>query len=222
MKRKLQEYFEDNITISKQNGKPNIVVLNSSMPTILHDSFMASTSSCNDNDDIELAKIIEEKINSALQSVHQSDSYPVPADINKVHLQLKTSAILKQLVTSIFTALRTELVLSKQEIYQLSICHAMMQSAGKFSYISPLLLSIGLLIYQWTRSKVIIEILSSFGFCASYEQITAFEKSSAVTDFSSIQSVRSENDFIQWVADNFDLNEDTGTGHDTTHVMGII
>ncbi len=28
--------------------------------------------------------------------------------------------------------------------------------------------------------------------------------------------------FCQWVADNFDYNEDTLTEHDTTHVMGII
>ena len=28
--------------------------------------------------------------------------------------------------------------------------------------------------------------------------------------------------FYQWVADNFDYNEDVITGHDTTHVMGII
>ena len=28
--------------------------------------------------------------------------------------------------------------------------------------------------------------------------------------------------FCQWVADNFDWNEDILTGHDTTHVMGII
>ena len=27
--------------------------------------------------------------------------------------------------------------------------------------------------------------------------------------------------FCQWVADNFDYNEDSATGHDSTHVMGI-
>jgi len=26
--------------------------------------------------------------------------------------------------------------------------------------------------------------------------------------------------FCQWVADNFDYNEDTISGHDTTHTMG--
>ena len=28
--------------------------------------------------------------------------------------------------------------------------------------------------------------------------------------------------FCHWVADNFDVNEDTKTGHDRTHAMGII
>lgn len=28
--------------------------------------------------------------------------------------------------------------------------------------------------------------------------------------------------FHQWVANNFECNEDTPTGHDTTHVMGVI
>ena len=31
-----------------------------------------------------------------------------------------------------------------------------------------------------------------------------------------------EKGFCQWVADNFDYNDDTISGHDTTHTMGII
>ena len=44
------------------------------------------------------------------------------------------------------------------------------QAASKPSYISPLLMSIGLFIHQSTRSHLLIDILSSLGVCFSYDQ----------------------------------------------------
>ena len=51
-----------------------------------------------------------------------------------------------------------------------------------------------------------------------------FEKSAAVSSavFDSSSEEESQELFKQYIADNFDHNEDTTTGDNTTHVMGII
>jgi hypothetical protein len=74
---------------------------------------------------------------------------------------------------------------------------------------------------------VLLDVLPSLGLNVSYDQVIAFEKAAAVGRSihdlppGLVQQTEGEG-FCQWVADNFDYNEDTLTGHDTTHVMGVI
>ena len=85
---------------------------------------------------------------------------------------------------------------------------------------------------RWsTRSHVLIDMLLSLGSCPSYIQVNMeFERSSVVDQsihtLVMLHSGKVEQDkgICQWVANNFDYNEDTITrsGHDSTHVMGII
>ena len=51
-----------------------------------------------------------------------------------------------------------------------------------------------------------------------------FECAAAASRESDIDIPQNDNgnNFCQWVADNFDFNEDTLHGKNTTHVMGII
>ena len=75
------------------------------------------------------------------------------------------------------------------------------------------------------HSQIIFDILSSLGLCASYQQVMSFEKAAAVhvsNGFLDAELNKGEKlPFCQWVADNFDFNEDTLTGENTTHVMDI-
>ena len=71
---------------------------------------------------------------------------------------------------------------------------------------------------------MVIDVLVSLGLCATYALITEFEIGAAIT-YKTGQlhpALESYNGFIQWVADNFDLNEDTLDRKSTTHSMGII
>ena len=59
----------------------------------------------------------------------------------------------------------------------------------------------------------------------SYSAVMNFEKCAAIStiEFTDIQSdEESLERFLQFIADNFDHNEDTTTGAVTTHVMGLI
>lgn len=79
----------------------------------------------------------------------------------------------------------------------------------------------------YTRLPVIVDVLSSLGFCESYSEIMMFQKS-AMSEASAsclppgLTKLTYGGGFCQWIADNFDHNEDSATGDDSTHVMGII
>jgi hypothetical protein len=109
----------------------------------------------------------------------------------------------------------------------ISICHAILQAAKHPSFISPLQLSTSLFIHQTTRSRLLIDVLSSLGLAISYNRVLSFERSAAVSTSEDglppgLMKADAGGGFCQWVADNFDYNEDTLTGQDTTHVMGMI
>ena len=96
-----------------------------------------------------------------------------------------------------------------------------MQAAGGQSFVSPLLLSVGLFIHQKTRSRILVDVLNSLGFSLAYDEIMGFQKAAVVSQSGKSFPPGSANmnddlRFYQWVAHNFDYNEDTPTGHDTT------
>ena len=56
-----------------------------------------------------------------------------------------------------------------------------MEAVLKQGYISLLMLSVRIFVHQTTRSKVLVDVLSSLGLCASYPEVMKFERSAAVT-----------------------------------------
>ena len=113
----------------------------------------------------------------------------------------------------------------KKDLWKTSIAHAIMQFSQKEGYLSPLLLSLGLFVHQTTRSRVLIDILYSLGYSVSYTEVMNFERNAAVSNatYDNCNNEQESQDmFLQFIADNFDHNEDTKTGGNTTHVMGII
>ena len=83
------------------------------------------------------------------------------------------------------------------------------------------MLSVEIFAHQVTRWKVLLDVLSSLGLSASYAELIKFERSAAVTRYEDFPQLTTPNDdstrFCQWVADNFDFNEDNFTDKNTTH-----
>ena len=69
-----------------------------------------------------------------------------------------------------------------------------MQAVSKQDYISLLMLSVGIFVHQTTRSKVLLDVLSSLGFCASYAEVIKFERLAAVTRSEDFALLTSPND----------------------------
>ena len=96
-----------------------------------------------------------------------------------------------------------------------------MQLCIKEGYQSPLLLAIGLLAHQNTRSRVLVDVLYTLGLSLSYSALLDFEKYASVSTIEFTDTLSEEESmecFLQFIANNFDHNEDTA-GACTTHVM---
>ena len=72
------------------------------------------------------------------------------------------------------------------------------------------------------RSRYLIDVLHSFGFCSSYNEVQRFERNAAVCGDDAINAaIKGENTFIM-VADNVDHNICTLNGENTFHGMGMV
>lgn len=95
-----------------------------------------------------------------------------------------------------------------------AISHAIV-IAARPSLTSPLLLSIGIFTYKKYGSKELPNLLSTLGFCSSYDEVRLFESSVIMCD--------NEPEYIgaycQFMFDNADHNTETKDGKGTFHTM---
>ena len=155
-----------------------------------------------------------------------AEYYPSFTEVDLKQLSSGVPSTLSSFIKSLFSMSCSDSAKRKKKLLQASICHVIMHAVGKKHYISPLLLSVGLFLHQTTHSRIILDVHSSLGLSASYKQVMSFEKSAAVhvgnKFLDDVLKAEGKLPFCQWVADNFDINEDTISGENTTHVMGII
>jgi len=100
----------------------------------------------------------------------------------------------------------------------LSIAHSIITATRPRSFLSPIQIGLGTLIYKKYGSKDLLDIISTLGFCSSYNSIRLFE-------MSCIQhppKIVMQNSFCEFVFDNADVNIDTIDGLNTFHAMGCI
>lgn len=90
------------------------------------------------------------------------------------------------------------------------------------SFISRLQLGLSVFFHRRFGSKRLIQLFSSFGLCASYNDTMMYESAAVFNREPHILSPESGT-FVQYVADNADINVYTIDGHKTLHIiMGSI
>ena len=109
-----------------------------------------------------------------------TDVYPTPVDIDVDSLESTVPPHLQGLIDAIFTESRSETAVLKKRLLKTGICHVIMKAAGRQSFISPLLLSVGLFIHQTTRSGILLDVLSSLGLRVPYSTVMAFQRSAVL------------------------------------------
>jgi len=105
-----------------------------------------------------------------------------------------------------------------------AIGQAIMQATRPRILIAPLQIALGVQLHHLTSSKYIVELLNSLGFCVSYTEVQTFESSAAVSESGDLNNntITTNENFIQYVADNVDHNLCTLDGSGTFHGMGMI
>lgn len=98
------------------------------------------------------------------------------------------------------------------------LAHCLISLIKPRSFLSPVLLGITAYIYQSIGSKVLIDLLSSMGLCASYHDIKVLETSLIMAPKSTLK----QGTFVQYAFDNCDFNVNTIDGNGTFHNMAGI
>ena len=247
--KRLLERYGNKIQVTASTGRPNIIMLRKeadqivaeNIPMVIpQDEIEAHTLEepmTSHDEDVTDYTIIGNMIRECLQEPGyqnpdlstgntEEELYPFANSLTLEKLSAEVPLKLSSLLDAIFDSrIRTETAQHRNSLRKAAIGHIIMQWSKKQGYTSPLLLAIGLFVHQVTRSRIIIDVLYALGLSLSYTAILDFEKSAAVSTIN-FADVASEEDsaeiFLQFIADNFDHNEDTTTGANTTHVMGII
>lgn len=98
------------------------------------------------------------------------------------------------------------------------IAHSIISAIRPKSFNSTLQLATGLYINRKSGSKLIVNLLSKLGVCASYHSVAIHELSAIKAEVTKIEKPC----FTQYVFDNADHNPCTIDGNNTMHIMGGI
>ena len=214
MKKKIIEYFGDSIIISELNGKQNVITFKDTAEAILHDFYHRTVKG---NTELETKMIIRtaaKLISSEIKDIEiNKEQYPSPNDIMLMEANLECIPEKLQLF------LKHVIDIKGSERKVASIGQAIVQASAPRSVIEPLQLGLGVQLHHHFGSRYLIDLLNSLGFCCSYREVQMFERSAATQG---TEIPKSEDHFLQFVADNVDHNISTIDGHNTFHGMGII
>lgn len=217
MKKRLKEEYGDEIIMFDAVGFQTIFCFRDTGHKILSQGWYAEKQS---DPNEERLRVVREAAAIILQDIrstpYDTKSYP-PSDnfMDNVDDCIPTS--LKVILEEIILKSKKGLMESWRRKCT-SIAHAIISAARPRSFISSLKIGVGALLYRKFGSKNLIKVLSSLGFCSSYEEISMFEAASIMSPPRRVKSSA----FTQFVYDNADFNINTLDGHNTFHCMGGI
>lgn len=157
-------------------------------------------------------------------------TFPTPNNINQKTFEEQVPEYLLKFVSWIIDDSSYDEVnkTTPKAIIPCNIIMALSDKEYKRNYFQ---IGLGIYLYHLVRSKEIINILAEVGFCCPYNDLrqltTALAKQGISDNFvylpPGIETVSDEKrNYIHASIDNFDLNEDTIDGKNTTHCMAMV
>ena len=213
LKKRIEDDFQGQIVITNVNGNPDVITFTSTASKILQD-FQKIKSSA--DVEVEKMRMIKAAADIIRNDVKQQDSnlmfYPTVEDIeNSSHLAPPTLLhFLENLIPCKVSSLKIS-----------SIAQAIIQNVRPRSIITPVQLSLTVILHRHFESRYLIDILHKFGLCASYSEVLRFESCAAQQQGTDLHDTDNDS-FLHFVTDNVGPNSDTIDGLNTFHGMGII
>lgn len=216
IKKYLINKYRDNIVIFERPRIGTFICLTNAGAKILSDSFYKEKKG---NPAEERSRVVEEAAGIILEDIRGlllQDEFP-PIDDFMKNIESTIPQSLKVFLRALIMKYKCSTT-NKWETICTTIAHAIMTAVRPRRFHSPLQLGVATFLYRKFASKHLIDILSAFGFCSSYNEVLLFE-SCCIENHSPKIGVYG---FSQFVFDNSDFNVNTIDGHNTFHVMGGI
>ena len=172
LQRQLETHYRDRVTIISVKQQPLIVTLNNNVNKIIHDAHK-KTESWKDVD--TLIDIVSEYIRNDIKNAEKhSQVYPDTDDIKSVDHNLSVlPASLRRLLGGIIKSKNADLQTA-------SIGQAIMSATCPRGFLSPLQVGLCVTLDHKYGRRDLIDLLSKFGFCASYSEATLYKKNAAI------------------------------------------
>lgn len=216
-KQRLINKYKQDILIIHHKGKPTFVCFRNTGYKILTESWYKSRATTEKDERLRVIRAAADIIREDIRSkVYETSVYPPPAEL----LYTVEDDIPESLQMFLDNVLlkgkknREEKLTTKRD----SIAHAIISAVRPRSFTSSILLSTGIYLTRKFGSRLIIDVLNSLGFCASYASINLYEASAIMNCEKSVD----ESAYVQHVFDNADHNVCTLDGFNTFHSMGGI
>ncbi|KAK5638255.1 hypothetical protein RI129_012550 [Pyrocoelia pectoralis] len=218
--RMLKEKYKDDIFISHNRGKePTIYYKTFDISKICSDWF---TGDGDEMDNLQKQTILNVAArilrNEILQHDYRDTSYP-PASSFLDDVVSSIPPLLTSFLGNLLCKNNTEQY-SENFIVRDSIAHSIVSYLRPKQFISSLQLAVGSYIHRKTGSRLIVDLLSTLGVCASYYHIQFHEACTVMNP--PILKINSDKPFAQFVFDNTDHNAKTLDGKETFHCLGGI
>lgn len=215
--RKLKEKYSEDIFISQHRGRQPIIYYKTFKLSQICSDWFCNEDSVDDLEKKTILKVAAQILRNDIRKANfDTESYAPSIKF----LDSVISDIPQLLMTFLSDLLLTEQIENKNDnfIKRDCIAHCIVSILRPKSFTSNLQLALGIYIYRKTGSRLIIDLLSKCGVCASYYSIQLYE-ASAIMD---PPNIHIENAFVQYVFDNTDHNVQTLDGRETFHCLGGI
>lgn len=214
IKSKLIEKYENNIVIHSKPGRATIVSIRDHQDLL--DSWYLDKLPDKAKERARIVKTAAAIISEDIQTkVYDTDYYPSPD---------KFLDAAEDDVTDTLQLFLEDIILknkkNSRDMYSkqcTAFSHCIIAATRPRTFTSSLLIGLSAFLHSKYGSKNLIQVLSSLGFCASYTETETFQLSSVLHP-----EQDPEKGFLQFVADNADVNVATLDGHGTFHSMGMI
>ena len=158
MKKKMLDYFGDNIIIAEVDGKQDVVTFKSEAHAILHTFYKRNKSDeCKSEKEAIITTAARFILNDIKSMDKCKDNYPQASQISALDTNLEYLPDSLQLLLQ-------KVIDNKQGKKKIvSIGQSIVQSATPRSLICPLQLGLGVMVHHMSGSKMLVDCLSSLG-----------------------------------------------------------
>ena len=215
---KLKDYFGAKVIITNLPGKPSVMTFHKAFSEIVHSAWYAQRNSDQQSEKQRIVTTAADIVAADIRAL------PCECDVYPSHRCLQED-ILKDTVPDTVRGLIEGIVSQPNKSNPLSVSakrkcagieQALMSAVRPRSYLSPLLIGLGVYLHRKYDSEILINILHSFGFCCSYEEARRYQWSGLYSKL----PPPGDDAFVQFIFDNADHNINTIDGYDTFHCMG--